>query len=155
MRVRISGQATMAVLICLAGIVAVAAPADSMHFPTGYRAWTVARFKFESKGALRHHYANPPALASWGRFADGSVIVDEKLHAKLGEDGVWREDGVAHVAVMRKDAAAHADTGGWYFNFFTGDTTQGISPEQAKARCFDACHKAQEARDYVFSDPRR
>jgi len=25
----------------------------------------------------------------------------------------------------------------------------------AKARCFDACHKAQEARDYVFSDPRR
>jgi hypothetical protein len=25
----------------------------------------------------------------------------------------------------------------------------------AKARCFDACLNAQEARDYVFSDPRR
>jgi hypothetical protein len=31
----------------------------------------------------------------------------------------------------------------------------GITKEQAKARCFDACHKAQEARDCVFSDPRR
>jgi hypothetical protein len=30
-----------------------------------------------------------------------------------------------------------------------GDTAQ------AKAACFDACHKAQEARDFVFSDPRR
>jgi hypothetical protein len=146
----------MAVLICLAGLVALAAPADSVFFPSGYREWTVAKFKFESKGALRHHYANPRAFASWGRFGDGSIIVDEKLHAKPGDDGVWREDGVAHVAVMRKDAKAFPDTGGWYFNFFTaGDTTQGITPEQAKARCFDACHKTQEARDFVFSDPRR
>ena len=46
--------------------------------------------------------------------------------------------------------------GGWYFNIFTThDTAIGITSAQAKARCFDACHKAQEARDYVFSDPRR
>ena len=57
---------------------------------------------------------------------------------------------------MRKDTRAHADTGGWYLNIFSAhDTAIGISTEQAKARCFDACHKAQEARDYVFSDPRR
>ena len=127
-----------------------------VFYPQGYRLWTVAKFKFEAKGALRHHYANSEALASWGKFRDGSILVDEKLHAKLGDDGVWREEAVAHVAVMRKDAKAHADTGGWYFNFFAnGDTTQGITREQAKARCFDACHQAQEARDYVFSDPRR
>jgi hypothetical protein len=117
MKALLSGQATNAVLICL---------------------------------------ANPQALASWGKFGDGSIIVDEKLHAKLGDDSVWWEDGVAHVAVMRKDAKAYPDTGGWYFNFFTAnDTAVGITPEQAKARCFEACHKAQEARDYVFSDPRR
>lgn len=156
MTVRFARQAMAAVLICLAGIIAVAAAGDRAFFPSGYRAWTVAKFKFESKGALRHHYANEQALASWGRFSDGSIIVDEKLHAKLGDDGVWREDRVAHVAVMRKDATAHADTGGWYFNLFTdSDTTRGLTPEQAKARCFDACHKAQEARDFVFSDPRR
>jgi len=156
MKARLSGQAITAVLICLAGVVVFAESADSAFFPNGYRDWTVAKFKFESKGALRHHYANPPALASWGRFSEGSVIVDEKVHATLGDDGTWREEGLAHVAVMRKDAKAHADTGGWYFNVFTGsDKTAGITPEQAKARCFDACHKAQEARDYVFSDPRR
>jgi hypothetical protein len=134
----------------------LAGAAATAYFPAGYREWTVAKFKFESKGALRHHYANPQALASWGKFDDGSVIVDEKLHAKLGDDGTWREDGIAHVAVMRKDAKAYADTGGWYFNVFTAnDTAVGMTPEQAKTRCFDACHKAQEARDYVFSDPRR
>jgi hypothetical protein len=138
------------------GAVVLAGEGGSAFFPADYRDWTVAKFKFESKGALRHHYANPQALASWGRFSEGAVIVDEKVHARLGDDGTWREEGLAHVAVMRKDAKAHADTGGWYFNVFTGtDKTAGIAPEQAKARCFDACHKAQEARDYVFSDPRR
>ena len=125
-------------------------------FPAGYRAWTVAKFRFESKGALRCHYANSQALASWGKFSDGSILVDEKVHATLGEDGTWRESDIAHVAVMRKDAKTYPDTGGWYFNFFNaGDSSAGLTPEQAKARCFDACHKTQEARDYVFSDPRR
>ena len=142
--------------ICLAGVLAAARAADRAFFPDGYREWTVAKFRFESKGALRYHYANPKALASWGKFRDGSIIVDEKVHAKLGDDGTWREEDIAHVAVMRKDAKGHVDTGGWYFNFFTAhDTAIGLTPEQAKARCFDACHKAQEARDYVFSDPRR
>jgi hypothetical protein len=38
--------------------------------------------------------------------------------------------------------------------FSANDTAVGLTPAQAKAACFDACHKAQEARDYVFSDPR-
>jgi hypothetical protein len=156
MTARLSGRAITAVLLCLAGVVAFAETGTQVFFPAGYHEWTVARFKFESKGALRLHYANPRALASWGRFGDGSIIVDEKLHAKPGDDSVWREDGLVHVAVMRKDAQAYPDTGGWYFNFFAADdTTVGMRPEQAKARCFDACHKAQEARDYVFSDARR
>jgi hypothetical protein len=105
---------------------------------------------------MRHHFANALALNSWGRFRDGSVIVDERVHASLNDQGVWQEGGLAHVAVMRKDSKRHADTGGWYFNVFSAhDTALGITPAQAKARCFDACHKSQEARDYVFSDPRR
>ena len=72
---------------------------------------------------MRHHFANDKALASWGRFRDGSVIVDERVHARLDSLGVWQEDGLAHVAVMRKDAKAHADTGGWYFNIFTTHDT--------------------------------
>jgi hypothetical protein len=157
-------KAVLATALALAFGVAPAAGDGTPYYPEGYRAWTVARFKFigpenpgwETQGGLRHHFANEVALASWGRFRDGSVIVDERVHTRLDDKRVWREAGIAHVAVMRKDAAGHADTGGWYFNFFPeGDTQQGITREQARARCFDACHKAQEARDYVFSDPRR
>lgn len=142
----------------------VLAAEGDVYYPQGYRAWTVARFKFigpenanwQTQGGLRHHFANEIALASWGRFRDGSVIVDERVHTVLDERRVWQEAGIAHVAVMRKDAAANADTGGWYFNLFAeGDTGTGLTREQAKARCFDACHRTQEARDYVFSDPRR
>ena len=148
---------TMAVLVHAAGT-------EHLYYPEGYRQWTVAKFKFigpenpnwQGQGGLRYHFANDIALASWGRFRDGAVIVDERVHTELHPRKVWEETGVAHVAVMRKDTTGHADTGGWQFNFFIGgDTTRGITREQAKARCFDACHKAQEARDYVFSDPRR
>ena len=151
-------------LLSIAGVAVLASDGAPIFFPSGYREWTVAKFKFVgpespnyiAQGGMRHHFANEQALASWGKFADGSVIVDERVHARLDDQGVWQENGLAHVAVMRKDAKAHADTGGWYFNIFTSnDMAIGITPAQAKTRCFDACHKAQEARDYVFSDPRR
>jgi hypothetical protein len=152
------------VAVSMAGVAVLANDEARVFFPVGYRDWTVAKFKFvgpespnyTAQGGMRHHFANDKALASWGQFRDGSVIVDERVHARLDAAGVWQEDGLAHVAVMRKEAKAHADTGGWYFNIFSAhDTAIGITPAQAKARCFDACHKAQEARDYVFSDPRR
>jgi hypothetical protein len=162
-----SNRSQKTILATALALVVCAVPAagpERPYYPDGYRQWTVAKFKFigpespqwQAQGGLRHHFANDAALASWGRFADGSVIVDERVHSKLDARQVWQETGIAHVAVMRKDAVRHADTGGWYFNFFPeGDTARGITPEQAKARCFDACHKTQEARDYVFSDPRR
>jgi hypothetical protein len=147
----------------LGGVLALAQDAPSRDYPAGYREWRVAKFKllgpdhpnYEKQGGFRHHYANELALASWGRFADGAVIVDERVHAKL-DDGTWQEAELAHVAVMRKDAARFADTGGWSFNMFRdGDTKTGISRAQAKQACFDACHRNVAARDYVFSDPRR
>ena len=149
-------------LLAIVGALAAAGEADS-DYPEGYRTWRVAKFKligpdhpnYEKQGGFRHHYANDAALASWGRFTDGSVIVDERAHAKL-EDGVWQEGDIAHVAVMRKDAARFTDTGGWYFDLFRdGDTRAGLTREQAKQNCFEACHKKVPARDYVFSDPRR
>ena len=143
--------------------IAYAADTSPPYYPTGYRQWTVAKVKFigpenpnwESQGGLRLHFANDIALASWGRFREGAVIVDERLHTRLQERKVWEENGPSQVAVMRKDARFEA-TGGWYFDIFLdGSTTTGITREQARARCFEACHRAQEARDFVFSDPRR
>lgn len=149
-------------LLCVPIAIAVAADAERPYYPEGYRHWTVAKVKFigpenpgwASQGGLRLHFANEAALQSWGRFREGSVLVDERLHTRLHERKVWEDTGPAHVAVMRKDAR-FKDTGGWYFNVFVdGDTTVGMTREQARERCFEACHQAQEARDFVFSDPR-
>lgn len=60
----------VAALICFCAALAAAGAEGKVLFPAGYRAWTVAKFRFESKGALRYHYANPQALASWGKFSD-------------------------------------------------------------------------------------
>ena len=142
---------------------AAAGEAPGTYYPEGYRAWRIAKFKLigpdhpdhGKQGGFRHHYANEIAFASWGHFADGSVIVDERAHAKL-EGGIWQEAELAHVAVMRKDAARFADTGGWYFDLFrAGDTQAGLTRDRAKRQCFEACHRNVATRDYVFSDPRR
>ena len=158
-----SWHVIVAALVLLAG----AAPAGELQsswYPEGYRQWTLTRFRllgpdhpnYDRQGGFRHYYANDVALASWGRFRDGAVIVDERVHAAINAQKIWEEAGIAHVAVMRKDAAGYAATGGWYFNMFIdGDTTIGLTQGEAKARCFDACHARQEARDFVFSDPRR
>src|ERR1043165_9825127 len=121
-----SHKSVFATLLALAvcAVAVIAAEGGKPYYPEGYRAWTVAKFKFigpenpnwEAQGGLRHHFANEAALASWGRFRDGWVIVDERGHTRLNDQKVWQETGIAHVAVMRKDAAGHADTGGWYFN---------------------------------------
>jgi hypothetical protein len=89
-------------------------------------------------------------------FLSMTLRLSGQVMVPLNSNGVWQAGDLGHVAVMRKEWQAHADTGGWYFNFFKGaDTSLGITPDKAKAQCFDACHKAQEARDFVFSDPRR
>jgi hypothetical protein len=162
----LSGRAiawTIPLLLALAGALALAEDSVAPYYPDGYRAWRVVKFKligpenpnYDKQGGFRHHFANEAALASWGRFGDGAVIVDERVHARL-DAGVWQEADLAHVAVMRKDAAGFADTGGWYFNYFrAGDTRTGLTRAQAKQACFDACHRNAATRDYVFSDPRR
>jgi cytochrome P460 len=164
MAIRMSGRVIAWALVGLLGAVATAGAPDAVYFPEGYRHWQVAKFKligpshpnYERQGGFRIHFANDKALASWGKFRDGSVIVDERTHAVPGDDGIWKAGELGHVAVMRKDARHHADTGGWYFNVFSAnDTAIGLAPAAAKAACFDACHKTQEARDFVFSDPRR
>jgi hypothetical protein len=108
------------------------------------------------QGGFRHCCTNDIALWSWGRFRDAAVIVDEREHTRLNAQKAWEEGDVAHMAMMRKDSAHYPDTGGWYFNIFMGShTTSGLTASEARQRCFEACHRAQEARDFVFIEPRR
>jgi hypothetical protein len=84
------------------------------------------------------------------------VIVNERVHTRLNAQKAWEEGDFAHVAVTRKGPAHCPDTGGWCFNIFMGsDTTSGLKASEARQSCFEARHRAQEARDFVFSEPRR
>src|SRR5215510_181727 len=93
--------ATLALIACAT----LAAEGGNPYYPEGYRQWTVAKTKFigpenpqwEQMGGLRLHFANDIALASWGRFRDGAVIVDERMHTGLNERKVWEQTGIAHV----------------------------------------------------------
>jgi hypothetical protein len=68
-----------------------------------------------------------------GYFLSMTLRLSGQVMVTLNPNGVWQAGDLGHVAVMRKEGQAH----------------------EARAQCFDACHKAQEARDFVFSDPRR
>jgi Cytochrome P460 len=88
-----------------------------------------------------------------GKFADGAVIVFDLLTPVHGDKAVT-EGARKAVIVMLKNAHAYADTGGWGFEVFAGDSrTERRVGAAARDNCF-ACHTAQAARDYVFSELR-
>jgi len=129
MRLQLSGR-VIAVVALLGATSVPAVVGDLPYYPQGYREWTMTRFRLQGP--------------------------EHPNYEKQGGFRHYYANDIAHVAVMQKDRKHHPDTGGWYFNLFiAGDTTAGLSPEQARTRCFDACHGTQEARDFVFSDPRR
>ena len=145
-------------------IVALAAvplhAADPVPYPDGYRQWTHVKSMvinpghalYDAFGGIHHLYANKAALAGYrsGKFGDGSVIVFDLLEAKSADNTV--QEGARKVlGVMRKDAKRYADTGGWGFEAFKGDSkTERVVGAKAASACF-ACHQSQKEQDFVFS----
>jgi hypothetical protein len=137
-----------------------AAEPPPVPYPAGYRDWHHVKSMliqpghplYASFGGIHHIYANKPALEGYrkGKFPDGAVIVFDLLEAKAADNAVT-EGPRKIVGVMRKDAKAYRDTGGWGFEGFKGDskTERAVGKDAAKA-CFQ-CHTAQKDRDYVFS----
>ena len=159
----------------IAGAVALAIVGGSLHaaahggvsvpYPKFYRLLPLVKAKFigpnspnfPAAGGLDYIYANRSALQSYDNrpFNEGAVIVNERVHTTENANGVFAEDAITFVAVMIKDSRRYQQTGGWGFNMFRGDDRVGLTPEQAKAQCFDACHASQADRDFVFSNYRR
>lgn len=129
-------------------------------YPADYRDWHHVKSMvieqghplFESFGGIHHLYANPKALQGYrnGRFPDGAVIVFDLLEAASGEHAVT-EGARKVLGVMHKDAARHADTGGWGFEgFAAGDPDRRVVGADAATACY-ACHTSEQGHDYVFS----
>jgi len=140
---------------------ASAAPvAQAVPYPDGFRRWahvktgavTAANTHFSVIGGFHHIYANPAALAGYasGRFADGSVLVFDRLAIEENA-GTLNEGQRIVVDVMVKDAAKWPATGGWGFEEFAGSSaTQRNVGANAKATCFD-CHATSSPGSFVVS----
>jgi len=141
-----------------------AQPNDTVPYPVGYRTWTHVRTAligpqspaFESFGGLHHIYANKIAMEGYrtGRFPDGSVLVFELLETRENA-GVTTEGPRRRVGVMVKENKRYAETGGWGFESFQGDSqTERRLTAESRIACFK-CHEPQKDRDFVFSEFRR
>jgi hypothetical protein len=139
--------------------VAQAKSNDQIAYPTGYRNWVHIKSTLigpESPNkrytGFHHIYANEKALEGYrsGQFADGSVIVFDVLEAQVNA-ATTAEGARRFIDMMVKDSQRFADTGGWGFEEFEGDSqTQRMLTAQAKAACY-TCHTQRKEKGFVFS----
>jgi hypothetical protein len=157
------------VLLSMVGIIIwssylQAEPNNTIAYPLDYRKWVhVKSFligpqspNYKQNGGFRHIYANEKAIEGYrtGRFQDGSVIVFDVLETQESA-GTTAEGARRFIDVMAKDSRRFAETGGWGFEEFKGDsqTERVLSPE-AKTACFN-CHAKQKDQGFVFSKFRK
>jgi len=150
----------MKVLLVAAVLCAIApSPTDDdpVPYPAGYRSWAhVASSMIAgggmASGGIHNIYANEAALAGYrtGRFADGAVIVGDLLEARAGS--ITTSGTRIRVAVMHRDSARFAATGGWGFEQFRGDsrTDRMLDGLGGASRCF-GCHTSRAQSSFVFS----
>ena len=142
----------------------LAAQAQDVPYPKGYRGWTHVKSMqikpghplYEAFGGVHHIYANAKGMDGYrkGKFSDGAVLVFDLLEAKE-EGGAVTEGPRKVLGVMHKDAARHKATGGWGFEAFKGDSrSERVVGKDAATACFQ-CHTSQKSRDYVFSSIRK
>src|SRR5262245_12303359 len=131
-------------------------------YPDGFRSWTHVKSlivgpdheSYSKRGGIHHYYANDNAVEGYrtGRFADGSVIVDEAVFMKAGEGrakGIQLEGDRHGLDVMLKGSGRFGSTGGWGYEHFDGNDTTGRLSGTDRAACSE-CH-SKSTRDHVFS----
>jgi hypothetical protein len=134
-------------------------------YPRDFRSWHHVKSivvgpehkSFTVRGGIHHYYANDQAMKGYrtGRFPNDSVIVDEAVLTKDGQDqakGILLEGDRRGLDVMVKNDRLYKDTGGWGFDHFDRDSTTGTLSTSARASCQECHSKAK--RDHVFSTMR-
>jgi hypothetical protein len=155
-----AATSSLVVTVLSVGMIAMAdGNANKVDYPEGYRQWPHVKSMvleeghplYDSFGGLHHIYANAKALSAMNAgkaYPDGAVLVFDLLEARA-ENNAIVEGARKVVGVMQKDARKFAETGGWGFEGFKGDTRERVVTD-AKTACF-ACHAGQKAQDYVFA----
>ena len=130
-----------------------------VRYPKDYRKWTHVKSMviqhghplYDSFGGIHHIYANGKALKAMRRgkpFPNGAVLVFDLLEAK-NENNSIVEGPRKVLGVMEMDSKRFAETGGWGFEAFRGNTDLR-AVKDPKGQCF-SCHEGQKKNWYVFS----
>lgn len=154
-----------AIAILGGAVYAAAQGGDAVRFPERYRSWAMVKGRlvgpnsrdFATGGGFRYVYANRTGIDGYAKrsFADGTILVDERIEVTEDADGIFQEGRTLHVGVMTKDSRHCAETGGWCFDFFVGDDRSTGIPHTARKACFTQCHSKQVDTDFVFSTFRK
>ena len=149
------------VLTVLWGSVALGNGA-SVDYPTGYRSWQHVKSMIiqpghpleDPFGGIHHIYGNPKAMAglSSGRYEKGAVFVFDLLSYE-NNDSTIVETARKRIDVMQYDSERFADTGGWGYVTFVGDSTTKRLAQNVTTACH-ACHTGAKPSSYVFSQYR-
>lgn len=133
--------------------------AAPISYPEGYRSWFHVKSRINLDGhsaaanvAFQHIYANDKALAGLksGQYADGAVLVMDRIGYAEAADKVLNEGARKALLVMIKDAARYPATGGWGFEGFKGGDPAQRLVSDGGAKCF-TCHAPLSQDGFVFS----
>jgi hypothetical protein len=149
-------------LLMIGAALATAGPGDTIPYPSDYRKWTHVKStvigpeypRFATNGGIHHFYANEKAMEGYrtGKFPEGAILIDDGLNI-TEKAGVTSEASRRRVAVMLRDSGRFAETGGWGFEMFPGDTQTGSLNVEARQACYE-CHK-NAPRESVYSQYRK
>lgn len=131
-------------------------------FPDGYRDWRHIKsmvllpgHSLENPfGGIHHVYANKKAQEGLktGNYPDGAIFVFDLFEAPNADNAI--SEGPRKLrGVMQRSAKAYAETGGWGFEGFAGDSRDQRLVTDGGKSCF-ACHQSQTQSQFVFSKAR-
>lgn len=139
-----------------------AAAAKPVAFPDGYRDWRHIKsmvllpgHSLENPfGGIHHVYANKKAQEGLktGAYPDGAIFVFDLFEAPNVDNAI--SEGPRKLrGVMQRNAKAYAETGGWGFEGFAGDSRDQRLVSDGGKSCF-ACHQSQAQSQFVFTKAR-
>ena len=141
----------------------VYADESNVPYPDGYRNWSHVKSMIilpghplaETDQGIHHIYANKKALQGLksGYYPDGALLVYDLL-SYVEKDKTIQEGIRKLVGVMYKDSETFAETGGWGYEGFAGNSKTERLVNDGGNVCF-SCHLSEKANDYVFSRRRK
>lgn len=159
-----SGRFTVVALVAISctWAVADAQREKGVEYPSGYRSWQHLKTMIiqpghaleDPFGGIHHVYANAEAMSglSNSQYADGAVFVFDLLGYD-NSNNLIVETGRKRIDVMQYDSRRFAQTGGWGFDTFVGDSKTERLEQDVVTACYN-CHVAAKETNYVYSQYR-